>query len=263
MSVWEVEDAVEQLIDVWAKSDASLRDKRNAYGGLYATQEQHDCSFTHFRAIFALNEANFFVRINPEDHPDYSEMKARIDKVREDGGWVSNEDRSVNCYYQHVKNQWFDPGIWFDPGMSLWARARETGLIEGLAAEPLADWSTAETLSRTLALIAPDLTDLPAQPSKQGFFARLSGKAPAPQPATEAQQTARLIHGLMAYSILTMGDPSADDQLHMNTMLATPGLSAAVKAKHEDWIEERFDGRKLAEWGDSDAFRSWNAPYTS
>lgn len=242
MSMWEFEALAERSVVMVDASDLPMAEKRNAYANIYALVGEFDVSFVHFRTVDALQQASFFHLIEVTQHPDYADHRAYFDAMIKEGHskWINvhqaNSDDYLppDSFYEPSPHQnSFKPGIWFDSTMPLWQRAVEAGLLTGLAAELIDEWSRKETIIRLIKLAAQ------------------RGKA--------QHGLLKMLHGMVAYS-LTYGDerPKIGDTA-LASVRDLPELKAALASPQEDWIDERFDARDALEHADAETkpFLEW------
>jgi len=232
MSMWEFEALGEMSVEMVDASDLTAREKRNAYASIYALIGDWDVSFIHFRSTKALAAAAFFHRIDIEQHPDYVRYQDYFAPIVAAGKptWIGSpatglEEYPSDAFYQPPSDKLtFNPGVWFDSTMPLRPRAVEVGLLSGLAAEPLQEWSRVETITRLMTLAAQE------NPPRYGLL--------------------KMLHGMLAYTVLSSENvPQVGDEI-LAVARDLPALKQALATPQEDWIDERFDARQSLDYAE-------------
>lgn len=98
MSMYEVEDLIENTIHLIDKTDFSPDKKRNFIWNLYELQGEFDCSFTHFRVMNILKKYNYVQDFKLTEFPIYSEYPEFFDKLKEKSfEWINqNPNESLS-----------------------------------------------------------------------------------------------------------------------------------------------------------------------
>lgn len=231
MSMWEFEDLTEQAVLLIGESGLEPAAKREFFANLYSQQELFDCSFTHFRQTRLLQEVGFFLRMEVEQHPAYSEHRAVFDGLVAGGrgGWLNLPGGSPDSgvYYSPGNEKdpegMTPPGLYFDIRSELWSTACDAGLVSGLGAQPFETWPCHRLLAK-LVLAAGEL--LPS--------ARRSD----------------VLKGYYGWALLALPDivaPEARRDPALARAREDPALRAALAAPApSDWIDERLNPR--GEW---------------
>lgn len=238
MSMWEFEAVAEEIVVMVGKSDWPLAEKRNAYGAAYRMTNWFDVGFTHFRQVKLLQEAEHFIPLKVEDHPEYAaredEFKALIAEGRT--GWIRSADDRTEAFFRPKDN-----AFWFDPDMVLWQKAKDAGILTGLAAEEI---------------VRPD------------FLVMIAKLMKLANDMGETQDDAlKMLHGFVCY--LDHIEKEAGDA-RLAPALELPRLADALQSRpgaRDEWIDQRFDGRtflKDSDWMGEDKlafYKWWCAPY--
>jgi len=249
MSMWEFEALGEEAVNMVSNTGLPLSDKRQLYANIYALTGCFDVSFTHFRNAAALTEAQFFNRIDLNQHPDYTEHKPYLDSVAAAGEseWISfgpkdehgyREGPADGLYEPSPHNDTYQAGLWFDPSMPLWQKAVDAGLITGLAAEPVTYTQLQYTVARLITLAA--------------------------EVDSEWGGLLKMLHGMASYVYSYDETPPKAGEPPYAAVRDLPALKAALTTPQEDWIDERFNARQAIEWAESDEkvwLDWWCGPY--
>ena len=127
--MWEIESLVEDSIRVVANhSNISISEKRKLIYNLYKTQDQFDCSFTHFRVMKLLLATGYAKSILVENYPTYQQHLAffediqqkRFEYIYEKIGHPWSDTNQVCAYWDKNTNK-----IYYDCTSSLWPQLEQ------------------------------------------------------------------------------------------------------------------------------------------
>jgi hypothetical protein len=225
--MWELEAFAEEAIRCIGATDLPVRDKRDCFAGILGLIAPFDVSFTHFRTRNELEEAQYFLSMPPEQHPDPSRAPA-VQALLDTGasGWLMLDGKAEA--FLHLEDG--QARLFFDPTMALWSAAVASGQLTGLAAsEP---------------------TVLPAHQCIPQLIARIVA---LPEPPLELL---KMLHGLVAHAYtehFQVTDPALQEARDQ------PLLRAALATPHSDWVDQRFDARQALPYmeGPSATFLAW------
>ncbi|MFD4576168.1 hypothetical protein ACFWNK_27395 [Streptomyces sp. NPDC058417] len=140
MSMHEIEDLVAdsvRLLDTHAApGDPGVRDR---FAALYAFQDRHDCSFTHFRVMDALLRRRHTYRFPLDRHPDHAERSAFFDALTGFTGLRTFDEEAPDFdgYDSWLQDGYVDPPfLYCDAGTDLWRRMVDAGELTGPDAVP-------------------------------------------------------------------------------------------------------------------------------
>jgi hypothetical protein len=239
MSMWELEALAEECVKLVHASSVPNAQKRTLYASIYAMVGGFDVSFIHFRNTSALVEADFFFRIDPEQHPEYDARRDELDSIvaAATTHWLEDSSGENEGIYVPEAVDSHESCIWFDASMALWPRAVKAGLLTGLAAEPVEELGAIDAIHSLFKLAFHDV-------------------------ATHSD-TITMLHGFVAYLIGAETLSSADERLA--EVRNAPELAIALQQPHESFVDERFDARNFLEWVESDQhiefLEWWCQPY--
>ncbi|WP_145202133.1 hypothetical protein [Planctomycetes bacterium Poly30] len=248
--MWEFEGLTEMAVILISQSDLEAAERREFFANLYTLQDRFDCSFTHFRQHQVLEDAQFFFRMDVEQHPDHSAnegyFRALVAKGQDSWITLPSDEGMSSAFYCAGKGR--DPrfaqreGIYFDVRSDLWRKCCAEGFLEGLAAESFESWSPPELLGRLLEVALQ-------QPESSLRSSVIKG-----------------YHGWAAVAIPEMLRPEVRSNERLQRIRELPELRQILAAPApEDWIDERLlpttEAFEYLGPQEADVLRWWLEPY--
>lgn len=131
MGMYEIEGVVIDSVScIDNNKDLKLQDKRNIIHSLYEFQKMFDTGYTYFRVYDILKKYHYLISIPIDKHPDYEELKPRIEEAKRNNEtwfWLDNESLIKDIGKEDNGKPLFHIVV----GSSIWKKLVDSGVIEG------------------------------------------------------------------------------------------------------------------------------------
>lgn len=129
MSMWEIEGLIEDSVRLVASTNKKNEEKRQLIHNLYLTQNQFDCSFTHFRLMPLLLDASYAKAIELEEYPSYQEHQAYFGELRQQDFAYIHKDITQPWSNENPVYAYWDKNtakVYYDFSSPLWQQLEKT-----------------------------------------------------------------------------------------------------------------------------------------